>query len=79
MAASAWGSTEARPAPLPQMSLRTGRGKLHGQLSFIDLAGSEKGSDVAENEKKVRAFPRRRVVSILRRCSTAQGRLTEAE
>jgi hypothetical protein len=37
-----------------QMSLRTARGKLHGQLSFIDLAGSEKGSDVAENEKKAR-------------------------
>lgn len=36
------------------MSLRTPRGRLHGQLSFIDLAGSEKGSDTAENEKKTR-------------------------
>jgi hypothetical protein len=36
------------------MSLRGRGGRLHGQLSFIDLAGSEKGSDTAENEKKTR-------------------------
>ena len=36
------------------MSLRGRSGRLHGQLSFIDLAGSEKGSDTAENEKKTR-------------------------
>eukprot|EP00960_Hanusia_phi_P023025 680463-Hanusia_phi.AAC.1 len=44
----------SRSHAILQMSLRTDRGKLHGQLSFIDLAGSEKGSDTAENEKKTR-------------------------
>ncbi len=46
------------------MSLRTGRGKLHGQLSFIDLAGSEKGSDVAENEKKVQPLKNNKIYYI---------------
>lgn len=44
----------SRSHAILQMSLRTPRGRLHGQLSFIDLAGSEKGSDTAENEKKTR-------------------------
>ena len=44
----------SRSHAILQMQLRTPRGRLHGQLSFIDLAGSEKGSDTAENEKKTR-------------------------
>jgi hypothetical protein len=44
----------SRSHAILQMSMRSAKGKLHGQLSFIDLAGSEKGSDTAENEKKTR-------------------------
>jgi len=44
----------SRSHAILQMTLRNPRGKLHGQMSFIDLAGSEKGSDTAENEKKTR-------------------------
>jgi len=33
--------------------VRAARGRLHGQLSFIDLAGSEKGCDTAENDRQV--------------------------
>ncbi|KAJ1494080.1 P-loop containing nucleoside triphosphate hydrolase protein [Baffinella frigidus] len=58
----------SRSHAILQMSMRNAKGKLHGQvplspnpkpqtpnqLSFIDLAGSEKGSDTAENEKKTR-------------------------
>jgi hypothetical protein len=32
----------SRSHAILQMTLRNPRGKLHGQLSFIDLAGSEK-------------------------------------
>ena len=32
----------SRSHAILQMTLRTPRGKLHGQMSFIDLAGSEK-------------------------------------
>lgn len=42
------------PCLFAQISIKTLSGKLHGQLSFIDLAGSEKGSDTAENVKKTR-------------------------
>jgi kinesin family protein 2/24 len=53
---SVTGMNEAssRSHAILQIQLRTMSGKLHGQLSFIDLAGSEKGSDTAENVKKTR-------------------------
>jgi len=44
----------SRSHAILQISIKTLTGKLHGQLSFIDLAGSEKGSDTAENVKKTR-------------------------
>ena len=43
----------SRSHAILQMSMRSAKGKLHGQLSFIDLAGSEKGCDTAENDRQV--------------------------
>ena len=36
-----------------QISLKTGP-KLHGKISFIDLAGSERGADTMDNNKQTR-------------------------
>ena len=36
-----------------QISLKNGN-KLHGKISFIDLAGSERGADTVENSKQTR-------------------------
>lgn len=36
-----------------QISLKSGN-KLHGKISFIDLAGSERGADIVENSKQTR-------------------------
>lgn len=45
----------SRSHAILQINLRTrDRGKLHGKLSFIDLAGSERGADVRNTGKKTR-------------------------
>ncbi|KAJ1475205.1 P-loop containing nucleoside triphosphate hydrolase protein, partial [Baffinella frigidus] len=44
----------SRSHAIIQVQVKTTRGTLYGQLSFIDLAGSEKGCDTAENEKRTR-------------------------
>jgi kinesin family protein 2/24 len=43
----------SRSHAIIQVQVRAARGRLHGQLSFIDLAGSEKGCDTAENDRQV--------------------------
>jgi kinesin family protein 2/24 len=53
---SVTGMNEAssRSHAILQIQLRTMSGKMHGQLSFIDLAGSERASDVDDNDRQTR-------------------------
>lgn len=44
----------SRSHAVMQITLRNEKGKKHGKLSFIDLAGSERGSDVKNTNKKTR-------------------------
>ena len=37
-----------------QLSIKDGKGKLYGKMSFIDLAGSERGADAADSKKETR-------------------------
>lgn len=52
--------TSSRSHAIMQFSLKrrkadgTPGGKLMGKLSFIDLAGSERGADTYDNDKQVR-------------------------
>jgi len=45
----------SRSHAILQMTIRpTGSSKTHGKISFIDLAGSERGADTADNDRKTR-------------------------
>jgi kinesin family member 2/24 len=37
-----------------QISIKDGKGKLFGKMSFIDLAGSERGADASDSKKETR-------------------------
>ena len=44
----------SRSHAILQISLRAAGNKLHGRMSFIDLAGSERGADVTDTNKQTR-------------------------
>ncbi len=48
-------SNSSRSHAILQITLRNGKtGKKHGKMSFIDLAGSERGADVKQSTKQTR-------------------------
>ncbi len=44
----------SRSHAILQISLKDGHSKIHGKISFIDLAGSERGADVVDSNKQTR-------------------------
>ena len=46
--------TSSRSHAIFQVTIRDGRGKLHGKLSLIDLAGSERGADTKSHNRQRR-------------------------
>lgn len=46
--------TSSRSHAILQIILRTHSNKVHGRMSFIDLAGSERGSDVKDSQSQTR-------------------------
>jgi len=44
----------SRSHAILQISLKDGYNKIHGKISFIDLAGSERGADVVDSNKQTR-------------------------
>lgn len=46
--------TSSRSHAILQIMLRTHNNKVHGRMSFIDLAGSERGSDVKDSQSQTR-------------------------
>lgn len=47
-------SDSSRSHAIMQVVLRNPNNKVTGKMSFIDLAGSERGADTAESDKRVR-------------------------
>ena len=47
-------SESSRSHAVLSIHIRDPSNKLHGKMSFIDLAGSERGADVKDNEKQTR-------------------------
>lgn len=52
--ANAANSESSRSHAIMQVILRNPNNKITGKMSFIDLAGSERGADTADATKKVR-------------------------
>lgn len=46
--------TSSRSHAILQIILRNHNNKIHGKMSFIDLAGSERGADVKDSQKQTR-------------------------
>ena len=44
----------SRSHAILQISLKDNNNKIHGKISFIDLAGSERGADVVDSNKQTR-------------------------
>ena len=44
----------SRSHAILQISLKDNQNKIHGKISFIDLAGSERGADVVDSNKQTR-------------------------
>lgn len=44
----------SRSHAILQISLKDNHNKIHGKISFIDLAGSERGADVVDSNKQTR-------------------------
>lgn len=45
----------SRSHAILQIILRNHNNKVHGKMSFIDLAGSERGADVKDTQKQTRS------------------------
>lgn len=51
---TAMNSDSSRSHAVLQIAIKQDNGKLFGKMSFIDLAGSERGADASESKKETR-------------------------